>query len=266
MSEHPHSSSEDMAFRRSKLGIYLIIGKGGRSFLKRALNLLPLKLLLIQVVHSIRTVLKYADTIHVVTDMPFMLWGLRGLKPVSPRAYRFKPKDSRWFSMSYKWDIEEFADSYEYLMYFDCDTILRSSGFLSVFFESDKRIMLAKASVINQYTSALLSKSQKEQNSVLFDPCFFIAQTELLIKIFARCRELYQEHPQVFDQYSDMPFFNRSVIDLYDGEAIPTCTEIILSAQQSSDFSKDIYHFNSGNLFTKCRHILSFYMRLNAMM
>ena len=134
-------------------------------------------------------------------------------------------------------------------MYLDCDCIITRASLLPNLLSSCTRIKMLRARYISEFTSALVPDSLK--NYYCFDACFVFGKSDFLIELFSRCKQLLPNNLDIFRRYSDMPFINRALADLQlDPEEIKFSSGVTW-AHNTNDFTKELYHFNSGSSFRK---------------
>lgn len=210
-------------------------------------------------VSSIRNILGYTHPIYVVTTQRLMLKGLENVEQVHPGNDSNDTTYSRWASRSFKWRLGTVPSRFTHFLYIDLDTLVFSPRFIQEYLESRKGLGLMLSAKRSGFSHSLLPTEYLSQD--MFDTCIIIGKIELLDKLFSEAVHVYQEHPGIFNKYGDMPIINRAIINLsLTRESIHQISGVS-HAHLTEDYSQSLYHFNSGNLFTKVTRMIFFTLR-----
>lgn len=238
------------------VGVYLAVGIGGTTRLRRFAYPLAIRHLSMTAVNRVLKTFEWLDTVHIVTDCPWLFWGM---PRVTLHPVEFGPtilRNNRWRCATFKTVPGALLRQFEYLMYLDFDTLILSPTFLEEYLRAPVPIKMLPAVSNTRYSNALLSEEQAK--SYCFDSCFFLAETRFLEALCERFWRLLQERPEVLGLYSEMPYINRALADLGIEPTAIVLKDGVTWAQDAVDLHRSIYHFNSGTPWHKILRIRAF--------
>lgn len=226
------------------------------------MNGLLVRILLRSTLAEIRRRLGYRKPIHVVTSSTWILLGLKNIVTVTPQHQGEYNARSRWASRAYKWEIGKALEDYEYFLYLDIDSLIVSPFFLEDFIKSGKKIGLMVSPDRSEYSHSLLPPEYATETR--YDSCVIMGEGSFLKVLFDECVSVYRTYSEVFDRYGDMPVINRALVNVgVEPDQIHQVAGIPF-AHRSSDYSQSLYHFNSGNLFSKWYRMARFRLKYSA--